>query len=227
MLLERVDEAGEWLVAGGIAPAALAEAFAMHRSKCASGELIKNGRKRRLSRVRVGGASLVVKEYARSPWPRRWRSDARGWLGLCRLYALGFEVPKPVAWLRAKTGRGCVLLEDAGQRHLPDAVAASSDTEAAEMVAEAARMLARLHGSGICHGDTKPTNFVVGGRTEKGNAHIRIVDCDAVSFSRRDRSGRMDRERQHFLDTFPGGLAAGLARAFNQAYGRHRRDAAF
>jgi len=119
-------QGGKWLVKNGTELSLAAGAVERHHEMSTAGTLLKDDTKRRLSRVNVGGISLVVKEYLR---PRGWgrlRSDTRGWLGACRLYREGFEVAEPLAWLRGDDGHGYIILGDVGPENLPNAPGGSA-----------------------------------------------------------------------------------------------------
>lgn len=215
-------EEGRWLLATPFALETAQQAIAGHQANENAGDWLKDDVKRRLSRVACGGRTVIVKEYISPRGGGRWRSDAQAWTGAFRLFREGFPVAAPLAWLRARDGRGYIILADGGGENLPNTLRQAAPDLAQDLLAQAGKILADLHNYGICHGDTKTTNFVVANPADGGKAALRLVDCDAVKFVGYAARPRFAAEVARFVETIPGGLPENATHAFTAAYAATR-----
>jgi len=145
------------------------------RRLCRDGGLLKNDKKRRLSKVEVGGLRLIVKEYRRLSRWGRFSPDQRSWLGANRLVG----ACPCLAWIRFPGESAYLLLEQVGEEDLFFQDKSLYRPFARELFRGAAGMLARLHTAGIYHADCKSSNFVAH-RYEDGSFRLSLVDCDDV-----------------------------------------------
>ena len=77
-------------------------------------QLIKNDKKRRLSRVVLNDKSFIVKEFYKIRCKGRFSPDRRSWLNASGLKTIGIPACRYLAWLHSNQS-GYVVLEDLGQ----------------------------------------------------------------------------------------------------------------
>lgn len=142
-----------------------------HNACVQSGNLVKNDKKRRISRVVLDGQIYVVKEYVSIHYLKCVSLDSKCWKGT----ALVPGAAKCLAWLRGK-GRAWIVQENAGDGDLFQPCWQDNLPLAERQFQAAGRALAALHAQGIYHADTKPGNFV----TKTGQPQVTIIDCDDV-----------------------------------------------
>lgn len=172
-------------------------------------EMLKDGNSATVVRCRIGGRSCVVKRYnVKSFWhglrrilkPRsRFRT---AWCNGQRLHFLGIPTARPVALLERRFGplRGVayLVMDDLGSEDLLGA-AAGGRMETA-LVEAVARIFGSLAAAGLCHGDTKATNFLVAGDT------VALVDLDAMT----ERPAALREDVRRFLANWDGDPALQL-----------------
>lgn len=171
-----------------------------HMADDTSSRVIKDDRKRRISRVRTHAASYVVKQFKR---PRRlswWATDCKSYLNTCRLAK---KMPGAVhchGWLRTSEPQGFLVLEDAGPDYLTEVLRRVDVKRGRLLLYAAARMIARLHQREILHGDLKPTNFVLYADSDSGHATLALVDADSVQFGVRMTLRKRSKNLSQFLE---------------------------
>ncbi len=201
---------GTWRLFRPFPLAQAQEALRQHLENTARGTLLKNDRKRRLSRVVVDGKPLVVKEFL-APGRGPWRADRRSWMNHYRLAPDVWPVCRCHAWLEGR-GRGVLILADVGPSNLQDACRTAAPAERRRLLAAAARLLAGLHALGTVPRDMKATNLVV----SPGPAPwppLYLVDADAVRFDVRVRPADRARNLRQLGENLPGLAARELLRA--------------
>lgn len=196
---------GLWRLARPFALEYAQAALKQHREQVATGHLLKDDRKRRLSRVTVAGTAYVVKEFLR-PGTGLWRADRRSWLNHYRLSPEVFPVCRCHAWLEAR-GSGVLVLEDVGEHHLQSAARKLDAAARRPLLAAAARLVAALHAAGTVPHDLKATNLVAA-RPGERRGSVCLVDADAVRFGVRVTAAA----RAAALDQFLGNLPAAVTR---------------
>ena len=213
------DPDGLWRLFRPFSLEAAREALRQHRAQVSAGRLLKDDRKRRLSRVEVGGVSYVVKEFL-EPGRGPWRADRRSWLNHYRLAPGRFPVCRCHAWLAGRDG-GVLVLEDVGARHLQAASGELPAPSRRPLLASAAQLLAALHSTGAVPHDLKATNFVEARHGEPRGA-VCMVDADAVRFW----GGVRPVERVRALGQFLGNLPAAVSRRERLRFAvEYRREA--
>jgi tRNA A-37 threonylcarbamoyl transferase component Bud32 len=178
---------------------ALAVLRAWKESEIPERDVLKQGAKRSLCRVRVDGRAYVLKAYLQ---PRRWdrlRPERRTWLNAYHLEALQLPVVPCLAWFAAADGTGVLVFEDGGERDLYWEMRYNrSADERRRLLRAAARLFAWTHAAGVRHGDFKATNVLV--TSEPGRMPLGLVDTDQVRFDQRIGL----RARLHNLNQFLG-----------------------
>ncbi len=158
-------------------------------------DLLKNSRKRCVSRCTIDGTSYLVKEFrAPGPWGR-FASDARCWLNNWGLLSSGFTVPQVHAWVRGNDAAGYLVfqfLDDAVPVHKVMA-AAKSQTMFDEVANSVYSLVRELYTWRIVHEDLKMNNLMVQGNT------LWLIDNDAVLFNVNIKSKHWERNRRHLL----------------------------
>ena len=160
--------------------------------------------------------SLVIKRYNSKglwhalrriiePLPRFRRAWCYGQL----LNLLSIPTARPLALHERGYGpwrpRAWLLLEDLGDRHLGDDVAANGLTDA--RIDEVVGLFLALHAAGLRHGDTKVTNFLL------HEDRVHLIDLDAMMLSGRD----FERDVVRFLANWEGEVLARFDAAFRAA----------
>lgn len=191
-------------------------------------ELIKRHARSTVTRTRVGGVGVVIKEnhavsaakaLKRALLPSR---AARAWYAAHMVEGLGIDTAAPVAYVERRygpfRGRSWVVLVDLrgmdAQSYLLDTGIAPD--EHARIVDAIAGIYATLHRANVTHGDNRPQNFIV----VDGRPHIIDLDVAAVHpwwsflkrrFMRRDLRRFVDRWHRH----------PEIAAEFRSAFERH------
>jgi hypothetical protein len=163
------------VAATGIPPETVMAAIDEHQRLCRDGGLLKNDKKRRLSKVLVGGQGLIVKEYRHLSRWGVFSPDQRSWLGANRL---GGACPC-LAWLRFQGNNAYLLFPQVGEEDLFFQDQSQYRPFARELFRGVAGILARLHSARIYHADCKSSNFVCH-RQDDGNFRLSLIDCDDV-----------------------------------------------
>ena len=194
--------------------------FAEPDSLVQSGRMLKNGNSATVVRCEVPDATrsdrLVVKRYnskgfwhalrrSIEPFPRFRRAWCYGQL----LHLLGVPTARPLALCERGPGvfrpRGWLLLEDLGDTHLGEEVAAAGISDA--RVDEVVGIFSALRAAGLRHGDTKVTNFLI------HDGHVHLIDLDAMTLSARG----VERDIERFLDNWEGQTRERFLKAFQAA----------
>lgn len=164
----------------------------------ADAEFLKSGNSAQVAKTTLQGESLVVKQTRAKSWPRLLRRVVKGSRAR-RSWSYGhvlgyFDVPTAQPLLLHERHIG-PLVPDATLvcRALVGPTLDQTDSQSAENVAAAARLIAAIHKLGLRHGDTKASNFVV---TCDG---VYVVDLDAMSLGSRVDC---ERDRDRFLANF-------------------------
>lgn len=148
----------------------------LHREAVASGELLRNLAKRKVSRVRLENASYVVKAYRRNILHRIFHIKPHSIAGSVALK--GYTPPVLSDFIAG--GWQVNVYPDIGGPDLYDGVALSSARiDEAAAFSEAGALLAKIHARGIFHADAKAPNFVLN-RTLEALPPVLIIDCDRV-----------------------------------------------
>gem|GEM_PF-1711787 len=182
---KHADAQGSWLLLRPFPSALAPRILAEHRRLAAVAQLIKNDRKRQLSRVRLDGVSHIVKEYRQPRRRGRRDSDLQSWLNTYRLALHSLPVAACQAWYRAACGPGFLVQVDAGSRTLFQALETAAARERRQWLVAAAAILAWLHRDGIAHNDLKTSNFILADDRPGAALPLRLIDADAVRFRRR------------------------------------------
>ncbi len=181
-------------------------AVAFHQSTKASDPMrLKTDRKRVLTRYVGDGFSCVVKEFVRQPW-KPMLADRRSWRSAYGMECYGLPASRYLAWKQTRGGSSYILMEDLGDRNLSDelarAVGLPSPREYSDLLAKAAALVGWMHLAGVYHRDLKTDNFMLV-EPEAGEAQLKLIDLDAVSFSGPLGIKRIVRNVQQFMNTLP------------------------
>ncbi|MFA5204956.1 MAG: DUF374 domain-containing protein [Lentisphaeria bacterium] len=214
--------AGRWLLLPGLDADTAQALVDAHAANLAAGTaVLKDDRKRVLSRVVRDGRSWVVKEYRRpGPWGR-FRADARAWRQSQRLHGWGRPVPAVLGWLRGRDGRGWLVQQDAGGTSLHWALKGAPPEQQGRLLQHAAVIVARLQRRRIWHRDLKIANFLCN-TTGPGPAGMQLVDLDDVRFGAADTAARRARNLAPFLTTAR--ALAATPRAWRRFWAAYRRE---
>jgi len=193
-------DGGQWHLYHPFALATASAARRAHEENVRAHALLKDDRKRRLSRVVVEGRSYIVKEFLR-PGVGPWRSDRRAWLNLYRLRPYAHPACRCHAWLR-QPGRGFLVLEDVGHENLLKALRRLPPLERRPLLRAAMELIGALHVRGTLPGDMKASNLVC---CEPGDRRGRLclVDADDVRFAVRLSTAQRARNLAQFLANLP------------------------
>ena len=178
-------------------------AIAEHLSQMtATTNVLKDDRKRCLTRVYLGERSYIVKEYRRLRGRPPFTADCRSWLNTHRL--LHFYVPRPeaLAWCHAGR-RGFIVMEDVGDRLLKSELAAADQKQRRYWLVALAQLVAELHALDLFHRDLKLTNVLVCNRNGRSESGLVIIDLDDIRFRTRiDRPKRQENLAQ-IIESLP------------------------
>jgi tRNA A-37 threonylcarbamoyl transferase component Bud32 len=236
-------EDGRWLLLTPFPLAAAEQAISQHRSLVRDNRMLKTDVKRRLARVALdpwlkGGTdagdphgasasdsrllprhlhqtSVVVKEFRRPKPLGRWAADCRSWFNHYRLAQLGLPATTALGWLKARDGRGYVVLTDVGQVNLREALAEPERQDRRTLLAAAGRLVAWLHQRAVFHRDLKATNFVV---SDDPVFPVYLVDCDDVHFETRMTDDRRQRGLNQLLENLQDATDSDERNHLRQAY---------
>lgn len=186
-----------------VAPPDLVAVLERHRRDVASrsDSVLKDGRRSALTRQRLGGRSVVVKQFRGDAWWERAKNALRppravqSWVAGNGLLVRGFDAAEPLALVLR--GRGVslreafVVMEDLGdgtradlvvlQRYAGD-LPPESRSEKRALLRAAALLVRRLHAAGVYHGDLKAVNLFL--RGAPGDGRLVLADYDRVEFDR-------------------------------------------
>ena len=200
---EEVDSAGNWLRLATFPVRSATAAVRDHRHGLANRTgIVKEDRKRCLTRVRAESGSVIVKQFLSVPayWP--WRPDRLCWFNAHRLASHHIPTAGALAWLRGRDGHGYVVFSDQGSRTLYDALKAAATSAARRrLLQEAGTLVARLHLLGICHGDLKIHNFMIPVSPSGAPWPQCLVDVDRVYFQPLRQRTYQRRNLELFLET--------------------------
>ena len=213
---------GRWLVRRPFDPETARQAVAAHRA--GAGTVLKTEPKREVSRVEVNGVRCIVKEFRRpGPWGR-WAADARCWLNSFRLEMHRVPVAPCLAWLRADTGAGFLVMQDVGDDVLPVLLSQCADAGRRRLLlAATGRLLAWVHQAGIVHGDLKLSNVIVRERQDFPRVSLTLVDSDSVRFHAAMPLDRRVRNLRQVLGSLPAELPFREQARLLAAYRREAR----
>ncbi len=189
----RLTAAGKWICRDDADRESLAQAVAIHRQQRdeTPDQLLKNSRKRCVSRVAIDGAEFAVKEFRH---PGRWgrlSADARSWLNNWGLAMAGFRVPRCHGWLQAADGASYLVSDFVPGDELFTALQSGQGGEALfAKVYDYVRELCRWR---VHHEDLKITNFILHA------GELWLVDNDAVVFDRHIGPKEWQRNRRQLL----------------------------
>ena len=146
--------------------------YALHCEAVASGKLLRNLVKRKVSRVDFEGVSYVVKAYRRKFLHKLFCVKPHSIKGSQLLDGL---TPPVLADFIVGDWQINVYRDIGG----PDLFDGANLADGAEAFADAGRLLAKIHEKRIFHADTKAPNFVVNNVLD-GMPPVLIIDCDRV-----------------------------------------------
>jgi len=143
-------------------------------------QLIKNDKKRRLSRVVLNDKSFVVKEFFRIRFKGIFASDRRSWLNAAGLKTIGIPACRYFAWFHSNKN-GYVVMEDLGDNliHYELIKLKNNPDILMLLLVKLVKIIALLHNSRIVFKDVKTSNFIVG-----SDSTLRLIDLDDVIFNR-------------------------------------------
>jgi len=216
---------GIWLLRRPFRIGAARAALEAHQQCVERGDLLKDGPKRRLSRVRVGDARLVVKEFRKAPrWYGPWAPDRRTWLNLYRMETHALPAPRGHAWLRGPSGRGWIVMADAGRTELTETLVQTRDPrQRRELIEAAARLVAWSHLAGAYQPDFKIPNLVPTANPDAADMPLALVDVDAVRFTSNVASRLRRVNLAQILDSFPPAVTRLERARFLAVYRRETR----
>ncbi|TAH34607.1 MAG: hypothetical protein EYC70_16885 [Planctomycetota bacterium] len=168
-------------------PALAAAAPELEAAAAAGHAPLKLGDRSSVVRVAGGGGPLVVKHFRRTkaldPRDALGRSKALRNLDAAeRLLRRGFPAAQPLAaWSRPGAGSWLVLEDLPGHLPLHEAVLRVRGAQRAALLRELARLVRRLHLSGVAYRDLKPSNLLV----DPERHDFILVDHDRNRFLRR------------------------------------------
>jgi hypothetical protein len=167
--------------------------------------LVKNDKKRRLSRFQVEENSVIVKEFVRpGPWGP-WAADSRSWICANRLHRIGLPVCRYLAWLKAKHGCAYILMEDLGPQDLyAELIHNRADrVKLKELLTEAGHLIGILHNLGVHPRDLKIRNFVPCYRENPKSLELKLIDLDDILFFKVVPDSCRSRNAEQIISTLP------------------------
>jgi tRNA A-37 threonylcarbamoyl transferase component Bud32 len=193
------------VVCGECTPDQARQLLAAHAQALAAGgeAVLKDGRRSAVTRVRLGGAALCVKEYRYRGWLDRLKDLLRGrrarraWRAAARLAACGIETPQAVAVIE-HAGRGffvtrfvdgAVGLDVLLPRRFGGALSPGELAARRAMVRQLGRWLRKVHDCGLYHDDWSAKNVLAIERD--GRWAFYLLDVESVS-----RVKRLTRRRR-------------------------------
>ena len=148
----------------------------LHQEAVASGGLLRDLAKRKVSRVCLENVSYVVKAYRRNILHRLFHVKPHSTAGSAALE--GFTPPVLADFIAGDWQVN--VYQDIGGPDLYDGEALKSSGVDEEAAFKAAgTLMAKIHARGIFHGDAKAPNFVVN-RVLTALPPVLIIDCDRV-----------------------------------------------
>jgi len=196
-------EDGRWHLRQGIDPLLPEAAVRMHRNlvRNAPDELVKNDRKRRVSKVAVAGTYYAVKEFtAPGPWGP-FAPDRRSYVANWRLELSGFDVPRYLGWLRHREGQGYLVMEWIDGTLLGKALEAAPPEGRAALAQATLALFQALYARDIAHQDMKAQNIIV--EAKAGAPRLWLIDNDAVRFGQRITQAHWRRNVRQLRETMP------------------------
>lgn len=197
-------------------------AVAAHKERTVRGELmLKEDRKRCLSRLSIDGHKLIVKEFKAFRIALLCHAT-RSWLNTHRLGWLGLPAPTALALLRTR-GRTCLILEDTGEQLLHSELRDAEQSSRRLLLLEVmAQLLARAHLAGVLHHDMKLSNIVL--RNPGDDApQLVMIDLDRVSFKQRLSPTDRLKNLHQILLSMPPSVTNDERLEFLARYRRHAR----
>ncbi len=193
------SDSGRWLLRKGFSLERAELVIAAHQQirDQSPAQLLKNNRRRRVSKVEVDGGNFIVKEFRRpGPWGR-FAADARSWVFNWGLEFCGLHVAKCFAWLRAKNGVACLVFEYLDGPTFYEILKDRAEDAAAfgQLSEKLYALLRELYRWRIVHEDLRMANLIVCGPEPE----ICLVDNDAVLFNRKIGARQWRRNRRHLL----------------------------
>jgi len=179
--------AGKWRLRKPIDLDTGEKVIALHRQNInTQRNIVKADLKRRLSRVHIGGASYIVKEYKCARFRGPWRPDRISWRNHHHLERLGLPTCHCYAWLKAaEPGIGFLILEDLGQMTAMQYLQQATERGARRRIIEdIGQIMGQLHIRGVDHCDFTPVNFMLAGKRCDCAGALTLIDVDSVNFHR-------------------------------------------
>jgi hypothetical protein len=160
-------------------------------------DLIKNSRKRCLSKIEEGGTCYIIKEF-RTPGPwGRLASDARCWRFNWGLKFAGIAVPEAFAWLKRPREGGVIIFQWisglTADRELKTLLGQPDEFGVA--VGKIQALVQQLYASRIVHRDMKLGNII------SNEAGLYLVDNDAIHFNVTASEAHWQRNRKQLLSS--------------------------
>ena len=196
-------------------------AIAKHRSQMtAQTNVLKNDRKRCLTRVYLAEQSYVVKEYRRLRGRPPFTADYRSWLNTHRLVSFCIPRPNAIAWCHTNHC-SFIIMEDIGDRILKSELAKSDYQQRRYWLAALSQIVAELHTLRIFHRDLKITNVLIRESTAATKTELVVVDLDDIRFQTRINHRRRHKNLAQIMESLPQSVTRWDRHRFLASYRQH------
>ena len=204
---EEKTEQGRWLLRKPFTLETARDAAERHFSDAdaSANTLLKNDRKRQISRIQTMGKTYVIKVFSDPGVRGPFRPDRISWLNAYRLELHSVPAARHYAWLRLSAGLGLLTMEDVGPLCLYHELARLSPLQRRPLLYQAATLLALIHTALVAPRDMKMSNIMIHQKPGFPHMPLTLIDCDSIRFSRRVRDRDRTRNLGQMLGTIKGG----------------------